>query len=202
MKIAVAGTGYVGLSIAVLLAQHHDVVAVDIVPAKVDKINSRESPIEDADIQHFLRDKSLSLRATLDPYEAYQGADFVVIATPTDYDPITQTFDTASVESVIRSVIDIAPRAVMVIKSTVPVGFTAKARERYQCSNLIFSPEFLRELSSRHSSRFPPLRTLRFTQRPFLLPVATSWLRNQFSRPSQMMFRRTTWGRSLVRKSH
>ena len=155
LKIAVAGTGYVGLSIAVLLAQHHKVTAVDIVPEKVDLINSKKSPIQDEYIERYLTEKELNLTATLNAKEAYSDADFVVIAAPTNYDSKQNFFDTSAVEDVIRLVIKCNPQAVMVIKSTVPVGYTESVRKKFSCDNIIFSPEFLRESKALLDNLYP-----------------------------------------------
>ena len=155
MKIAVAGTGYVGLSIATLLSQHHEVMAVDIIPEKVDLINHKKSPIQDEYIEKYLAEKNLNLTATLDAEAAYKDADFVVIAAPTNYDSRKNFFDTSAVESVIKLVIQYNPDAIMVIKSTIPVGFTASVREKYHCDNIIFSPEFLRESKALHDNLYP-----------------------------------------------
>ena len=155
LKIAVAGTGYVGLSIATLLAQHHEVCAIDVIPAKVDLINRRKSPIRDEYIEKYLAEKDLDLTATLDPAQAYSGADFVVIAAPTNYDSRTQHFDTSAVEAVIQLVMQYNPNAVMVIKSTIPVGYTVSVREKFGSSNIIFSPEFLRESKALYDNLYP-----------------------------------------------
>lgn len=155
MKIAVAGTGYVGLSIATLLSQHHEVVAVDIIPEKVDLINRKKSPIQDEYIEKYLAEKELDLTATLDAKEAYSDADFVVIAAPTNYDSKKNFFDTSAVEAVIKLVIEYNPEAIMVIKSTIPVGYTASVREKFHCDNIIFSPEFLRESKALYDNLYP-----------------------------------------------
>ncbi|MDU8669961.1 nucleotide sugar dehydrogenase [Faecalibacterium prausnitzii] len=155
LKIAVAGTGYVGLSVATLLAQHHKVTAVDIVPEKVELINNKKSPIQDEYIEKYLAKKELELTATLDAKEAYSDADFVVIAAPTNYDSKKNFFDTSAVEAVIKLVIEYNPEAIMVIKSTIPVGYTASVREKFHCDNIIFSPEFLRESKALYDNLYP-----------------------------------------------
>ena len=155
MKIAVAGTGYVGLSIATLLSQHHEVMAVDIIPEKVDLINQRKSPIQDEYIEKYLAEKNLNLTATLDAEAAYKDADFVVIAAPTNYDSKKNFFDTSAVEAVIKLVIQYNPDAIMVIKSTIPVGYTASVREKFSTKNIIFSPEFLRESKALYDNLYP-----------------------------------------------
>lgn len=155
LKIAVAGTGYVGLSIATLLSQHHKVTAVDIIPEKVELINNKKSPIQDEYIEKYLAEKELNLTATLDAKEAYSDADFVVIAAPTNYDSKKNFFDTSAVEAVIKLVIEYNPEAIMVIKSTIPVGYTASVREKFHCDNIIFSPEFLRESKALYDNLYP-----------------------------------------------
>ena len=155
MKIAVAGTGYVGLSIATLLSQHHEVMAVDIIPEKVELINQKKSPIQDEYIEKYLAEKKLNLTATLDAKSAYKDADFVVIAAPTNYDSKKNFFDTSAVEAVIKLVIEYNSDAIMVIKSTIPVGYTASIREKFHCDNIIFSPEFLRESKALYDNLYP-----------------------------------------------
>lgn len=155
IRIAVAGTGYVGLSIAMLLSQHHQVTAVDVVPEKVDLINNRQSPIQDDYIEKYLAEKDLHLKATTNGEEAYKNADFIVIATPTNYDPVKNYFDTTHVEEVIELVMRVNPDAIMVIKSTIPVGYTENVRKKYHCDNIIFAPEFLRESKALYDNLYP-----------------------------------------------
>ncbi len=155
IKIAVAGTGYVGLSIATLLSQHHEVVAVDVVKEKVDLINNRQSPIQDDYIEKYLAEKELHLTATLDGEKAYRDADFVVIATPTNYDSMRNYFDTTHVEEVIEQVMRVNSKAIMVIKSTIPVGYTESVRQKFNCENIIFAPEFLRESKALYDNLYP-----------------------------------------------
>ena len=155
LKIAVAGIGYVGLSIATLLAQHHKVTVTDIIPEKVELVNNRKSPIQDDYIEKYFAEKELDLSATLDAKAAYSDADFVVIAAPTNYDSKKNFFDTSAVETVVKLVIECNPKAIMVIKSTIPVGYTASIREKFHCDNIIFSPEFLRESKALYDNSYP-----------------------------------------------
>ena len=179
LKIAVAGTGYVGLSIATLLAQHHKVTAVDIIPEKVELINNKKSPIQDEYIEKYLAEKELDLTATLDAKEAYSDADFVVIAAPTNYDSKKNFFDTSAVEAVIKLAIEYNPEAIMVIKSTIPVGYTSSVREKFHCDNIIFSPEFLRESKALYDNVYPKF-SVDFSWAMMTRKIIRNWRKMRF----------------------